>query len=138
MRVEDIHAPDAWPWPVPLRSRAHHSAIRLLSSWRNRTGGRHEARGTMYEARVGMIDPTDRSEAHSYLVPRTSRRTDPSVECANMSEFSVYEILNRKRRGAPLEAREIETFIDRYTRGEVPDYQMSAPLMATAINGMTA
>jgi pyrimidine-nucleoside phosphorylase len=55
-----------------------------------------------------------------------------------MSDFSVYEILNRKRRGAPLEAREIEIFIDRYTRGEVPDYQMSALLMATAINGMTA
>jgi len=53
-----------------------------------------------------------------------------------MAEFSVYEILNRKRRGAPLESREIETFIDRYTRGEIPDYQMSAMLMAVAINGM--
>lgn len=55
-----------------------------------------------------------------------------------MSEFSVYEILNRKRRGAPLDAREIETFIDRYTRSEIPDYQMSALLMAIAINGMTS
>jgi pyrimidine-nucleoside phosphorylase len=56
----------------------------------------------------------------------------------SMPEFSVYEILNRKRRGAPLEAREIETFIDRYTRNDIPDYQMSALLMAIAINGMTA
>jgi pyrimidine-nucleoside phosphorylase len=55
-----------------------------------------------------------------------------------MPEFSVYEILNRKRCGAPLEAREIETFIDRYTRNDIPDYQMSALLMAIAINGMTA
>ncbi len=55
-----------------------------------------------------------------------------------MAEFSVYEILNRKRRGAPLEPREIETFIERYTRTEIPDYQMSALLMAIAINGMTA
>jgi pyrimidine-nucleoside phosphorylase len=55
-----------------------------------------------------------------------------------MNEFSVYEILNRKRRGAPLEPREIDTFIDRYTRGEIPDYQMSALLMAIAINGMVA
>lgn len=55
-----------------------------------------------------------------------------------MSEISVYEILNRKRRGAPLEPQEIEIFIDRYTRGEIPDYQMSALLMAIAINGMTA
>ena len=55
-----------------------------------------------------------------------------------MADFSVYEILNRKRRGGPLEPREIEVFIDRYTRGEIPDYQMSALLMAVAINGMTA
>ena len=55
-----------------------------------------------------------------------------------MSELNVYEVLNRKRRGAPLEQREIELFIERYTRGEIPDYQMSALLMAIAINGMTA
>jgi len=55
-----------------------------------------------------------------------------------MKEFSVYEILNRKRRGGALAPQEVETFIDRYTRGHVPDYQMSALLMAIAINGMTA
>jgi pyrimidine-nucleoside phosphorylase len=55
-----------------------------------------------------------------------------------MSDLNVYEVLNRKRRGAPIESREIEQFIDRYTRGEIPDYQMSALLMAIAINGMTA
>src|SRR5436853_4076582 len=55
-----------------------------------------------------------------------------------MAELNVYEVLNRKRRGAPLEAREIETFIDRYTAGAIPDYQMTALLMAIAINGMTA
>ena len=55
-----------------------------------------------------------------------------------MSELNVYEVLNRKRRGAPLEQREIELFIECYTRGEIPDYQMSALLMAIAINGMTA
>jgi len=55
-----------------------------------------------------------------------------------MPEFSVYEILNRKRRGGPLQPREIETFIEQYTRGDIPDYQMSALLMAIAINNMTA
>ncbi|HKB81128.1 MAG TPA: hypothetical protein VKH35_15580, partial [Thermoanaerobaculia bacterium] len=55
-----------------------------------------------------------------------------------MSAINVYELLNRKRRGAALDPREIEIFIDRYTRGEIPDYQMSALLMAVAINGMTA
>ena len=55
-----------------------------------------------------------------------------------MPEFSVYEILNRKRRGGSLQPREIETFIEQYTRGDIPDYQMSALLMAIAINNMTA
>jgi pyrimidine-nucleoside phosphorylase len=55
-----------------------------------------------------------------------------------MKELSVYEVLNRKRRGGPLESHEIEVFIDRYTKGSIPDYQMSALLMAVAINGMTA
>ena len=54
-----------------------------------------------------------------------------------MAELNVYELLNRKRRGAPLEPREIELFIEQYTRGGIPDYQMSALLMAIAINGMT-
>ena len=54
-----------------------------------------------------------------------------------MAELSPYELLNRKRRGAPLEAGEIEAFIAGYTKGEIADYQMSAFLMATAINGMT-
>ncbi len=55
-----------------------------------------------------------------------------------MSDLNVYELLNRKRRGAALEPREIELFISRYTSGAIPDYQMSALLMAVAINGMTA
>jgi pyrimidine-nucleoside phosphorylase len=55
-----------------------------------------------------------------------------------MTDISVYELLNRKRRGGALEPHEVEIFIDRYTRGDIPDYQMSALLMAVAINGMTA
>jgi pyrimidine-nucleoside phosphorylase len=55
-----------------------------------------------------------------------------------MADYSVYELLNRKRRGGPLETPEIEFFIDGFTRGAIPEYQMSALLMAIAINGMTA
>jgi pyrimidine-nucleoside phosphorylase len=52
--------------------------------------------------------------------------------------MNVYELLNKKRRGNPLESREIEFFIEGFTRGAIPEYQMSALLMAIAINGMTA
>jgi pyrimidine-nucleoside phosphorylase len=55
-----------------------------------------------------------------------------------MAEYSVYELLNKKRRGGPLEPREIEFFVEGFTRGSIPDYQMSALLMAIAINGMIA
>ena len=55
-----------------------------------------------------------------------------------MTKLNVYEVLNHKRRGAPLPPHEISEFIEKYTRGEIPDYQMSALLMAIAINGMTA
>src|SRR5436305_11067772 len=68
---------------------------------------------------------------------RTTARMGTNTTIAAMAELNVYEVLNRKRRGAPLEPREIESFIDRYTGGAIPDYQMSALLMAVAINGMT-
>jgi pyrimidine-nucleoside phosphorylase len=55
-----------------------------------------------------------------------------------MADYSVYELLNKKRRGAPLDSREIEFFIEGFTLGRIPEYQMSALLMAIAINGMTA
>ena len=55
-----------------------------------------------------------------------------------MADYSVYELLNKKRRGNPLEPREIEFFIEGFTLGRIPEYQMSALLMAIAINGMTA
>ena len=54
-----------------------------------------------------------------------------------MAELSVYEVLNRKRRREALEPAIIEEIIKRYTAGTMPDYQMSALLMAIAINGMT-
>ena len=53
-----------------------------------------------------------------------------------MPELSVYEVLNRKRRGEALPSAEIEEVIKRYTAGNIPDYQISALLMAIAINGM--
>ncbi|HVR38714.1 MAG TPA: thymidine phosphorylase [Thermoanaerobaculia bacterium] len=54
-----------------------------------------------------------------------------------MAEFSVYELLNHKRRNQSLSPDAIEYFIDGYTRGAIPDYQMSALLMAVAIHGMS-
>lgn len=42
----------------------------------------------------------------------------------------MYDIIMKKRNGKELAREEIEFFVDGYTRGEIPDYQMSAMLMA--------
>ncbi|OFZ28446.1 MAG: thymidine phosphorylase [Bdellovibrionales bacterium RIFCSPHIGHO2_01_FULL_40_29] len=47
------------------------------------------------------------------------------------------EIIKKKRNNLELSSAEIEFFILAYTRGEIPDYQMSALLMAIYFNGMS-
>ena len=47
------------------------------------------------------------------------------------------DIIAKKRDGGELTAEEIGFVIDGYTRGEVPDYQVSALLMAIVWRGMT-
>ncbi len=47
-------------------------------------------------------------------------------------------LITRKRDGEALNATEIGELIAEYTRGDVPDYQMAAFLMATFLNGLTA
>jgi pyrimidine-nucleoside phosphorylase len=47
------------------------------------------------------------------------------------------DLILRKRRGEELSVEEIQFLVNGYTTGEIPDYQMSAFLMATFFNGMT-
>jgi pyrimidine-nucleoside phosphorylase len=47
------------------------------------------------------------------------------------------DLIQRKRDGAELSPEEISYLVDGYTRGEIPDYQMSAFLMAVYFSGMT-
>lgn len=48
----------------------------------------------------------------------------------------MIDIITKKRDGFELTKQEIEYFIDSYTKGQIPDYQMSAFLMATYFNQM--
>ena len=50
----------------------------------------------------------------------------------------VPTLIEKKRDGGELSADEITSLIDAFTRGEVPDYQMSAWAMAVFFRGMTA
>ncbi|MGE3610551.1 MAG: thymidine phosphorylase [Bacteriovoracaceae bacterium] len=50
--------------------------------------------------------------------------------------FQVYPLIDKKKKGQKLTEAEIKWFIQNYTDGKIPDYQMSAMLMAMFIKGM--
>lgn len=47
------------------------------------------------------------------------------------------DLIQRKREGEELSAEEITSLVEGYTRDEIPDYQISAFLMATYFSGMS-
>ena len=54
-----------------------------------------------------------------------------------MAKHSMYEIIDKKKRGKEFTSEEIKWVISGLMKKEVPDYQMSALLMAIRLNGMT-
>src|SRR6202034_3538236 len=51
--------------------------------------------------------------------------------------FRAIDVIRKKRDGGELSRSEIEALVDAYTRGDIPDYQVSAWLMAVVLRGMT-
>src|SRR5258708_31029815 len=51
--------------------------------------------------------------------------------------MNALEIIGRKRDGREHSPEEIEFLLSGYLRGDIPDYQMAAWLMAVCIRGMT-
>jgi len=52
------------------------------------------------------------------------------------SSFNTVSLIRKKREKQSLTSEEITFLIDAYTRGDIPDYQMSAFLMAAFLNGL--
>lgn len=52
--------------------------------------------------------------------------------------MNTYEIIRKKRDGKVLEDEEIKYVVREFTEGSLPDYQMSAWMMAVWFNGMTS
>lgn len=48
----------------------------------------------------------------------------------------IYDLLNRKRRGETFSASDLQLLVDGFSRRSIPDYQLSAFLMAVAIRGL--
>lgn len=51
--------------------------------------------------------------------------------------MNAVDIINKKRLGGVLTEQEIEYMVMGFTEGAIPDYQMSALMMAICLNGMT-
>lgn len=51
--------------------------------------------------------------------------------------MTMYDLILKKKRGAELTNEEIRYMINGYTKGDIPDYQMSAMMMAICFQGMT-
>ena len=51
--------------------------------------------------------------------------------------FRAVDVIRKKRDGRELSRSEIESLVDAYTRDDIPDYQVSAWLMAVVLRGMT-
>jgi len=51
--------------------------------------------------------------------------------------FRAIDVIRKKRDGGELSRGEIESLVNAYTRDDIPDYQVSAWLMAVVLRGMT-
>jgi pyrimidine-nucleoside phosphorylase len=60
-----------------------------------------------------------------------------SPPSASQSPFRVIDLIRKKRDGGTLSAAEIGYLVEGCTRGNIPDYQMAAWLMAVVLRGMT-
>ena len=59
-------------------------------------------------------------------------RTESSAQT-----FRAIDVIRKKRDGCELSRVEIESLVNAYTNGDIPDYQVSAWLMAVVLRGMT-
>ena len=66
------------------------------------------------------------------LKPKASERTGYDVE----EKMRIYDFILKKKKGLPLSDSEIHEVVSGFTEGMVPDYQMSALLMAICWKGM--
>ena len=51
--------------------------------------------------------------------------------------MNIIDIINKTKKSMELSVEEIQWLVSNYTKGEIPDYQMSAWLMAVCLNGLS-
>jgi pyrimidine-nucleoside phosphorylase len=71
----------------------------------------------------------------THIVPSTGNDSTPEI--GSVAAVRVVDLIRSKRDGRELSRADIEALIHGYTRGEIPDYQAAAWLMAALIRGLT-
>jgi pyrimidine-nucleoside phosphorylase len=58
-------------------------------------------------------------------------------DAPDSSDIRAIDVIRKKRDGLELSRAEVESLVGGYTRGEIPDYQVSAWLMAAVLKGLS-
>jgi pyrimidine-nucleoside phosphorylase len=80
----------------------------------------------------------DRTGRGKALVGRIVHPVSRRSLAAKITALNALDVIGRKRDGHEHTPEEIEFLISGYVRGDLPDYQVAAWLMAVCIRGMTA
>ncbi len=79
-----------------------------------------------------------RAEGGAHYQTSPGRISPPVIQTTTAAQpFRAIDVIRKKRDGAELSRAEIEGLVNSYTKGETPDYQVSAWLMAVVLRGMT-
>ena len=81
----------------------------------------------------GLAASACRITSHNLLMANTGK----TGNSASTYSPHILEILRKKRHGHELSRAEIEHFVHAYTKGEIPDYQAAAWLMAAVVRGLS-
>src|SRR5687768_5757831 len=118
------------------------TAARRCSSRRSRWGSCRCARccptpsaPTTWSRRRSVTGERARELAHGHS--SAANAADERQRGGLVSAFDAIDVIRTKRDGGQLSAGQIRWVVDAYTRGAVPDEQMSALLMAIFFRGMS-
>ena len=77
---------------------------------------------------------------HIIVINILSERYDSYLKISNKNlhgqKMNTVELIRKKRDGSPLAKEEIDSLISGYAKGKIPDYQVSALLMAAYLKGL--
>src|SRR5579864_5991345 len=92
--------------------------------------------GGLLSRQTRMEGIPDHATAAGRISPEVSD-SPRSLGGQGAGSIRVLDVIRKKRDGGELSRAEIDAIVNGYTRGEVPDYQVSSWLMATFLRGLT-